>query len=294
MNKFISIISAAAGIALLASCDLNKYPRFDDKDAFAAIGVARMSVKETAGKISIPVTIASVNPIQTSVTYAVADGATAKEGENYSFADKSGVLVFNGEERTKTIDINIADLSGIYTGDVSFTINLVSATSNVNLGAEKTCTIIIEDLDHPLADILGEYTVTTTDYANGATQYTMSLTKDDNDVSIVWCDYITPLAASNPKDKFAVWGTVSKDHSTITFNLGQKPGADLGNGAMVLSTFSVSADGFNTSTQGEIVFTKISDGVFTTNTAISFVDDDYVYKGALLLGGENSTVWTKK
>lgn len=294
MNKLIRIIPVVAGCVLLASCDLNKYPEFDDKDAFAAIDVAKMSVKETVGKISIPVTIASVNPIQTSVTYTVADGGTAKEGENYSFVDKSGVLSFNGEERTKTIDINIADLSGIYTGDVSFTINLVSATSNVNLGAEKTCVVTIEDLDHPLADVLGEYTVTATDYAYGPQQYTMSLTKDDNDATIVWCDYITPLAKSYPAKKFAVWGTVSEDHSTITFSLGQKPGADLGYGSMVLCTFSISAAEFDISDEGELVFTKTSEGVFSTNTAIAFVDDEYVWQGALLLGEENTTVWTKK
>lgn len=294
MNKLIRIIPVVAGFVLLASCDLNKYPEFDDKDAFAAIDIAKVSVKETVGKISIPVTIASVNPIQTSVTYTVADGATAKDGENYSFVDKSGVLSFNGEERTKTIDINIADLSGIYTGDVSFTISLVSATSNVNLGTEKTCVVTIEDLDHPLADVLGEYTVTATDYAYGPQQYTMSLTKDDNDATIVWCDYITPFAKSYPAYKFAVWGKVSEDHSTITFSLGQKPGADMDYGAMVLCSFSVSDEGFDIQDEGELVFTKTSEGVFSTNTSIAFVDDKYVYRGALLLGGENTTVWTKK
>jgi Calx-beta domain. len=299
MKSLIRIFSIAAAVAFVAACDPNKTPVFDDSDAFAAFDTDYMSVGETAGTISIPVTIASITPVQTSVTYAVVadeSGKGAVEGKNFSFADNSGVLTFDGKERTKTIDIDIKALSGVYTGDLSFTIELKSA-GKINLGAEKTCKINIEDLDHPLADVLGTYTVTCTDYYDGPTTYTMTLSKDPEELDIVWCNAICPACAQyvnyGPWD---VWGRVSEDHKTITFALGQKPGAQWGYGDLVFCTWAVSSNGnFDVFEEGQAVFTKQADGVYMSEDKLCFVDQ-YVWSGALLLGkadGKN-IVWTKK
>ena len=302
MKKIYRIFTLACAVAVAAACDLNKMPEFDDNDAFAAFDVSSYSYNETQGRISIPVTIASVNPVKTSVTYELVsdESCTAVEGTDFKFVDNTGVLSFDGQKRTATIDIDIVDLSGVYTGDKSFSISLKSATG-INIGAEKTCTVTIMDLDHPLADILGNYTVACTDYYNGACNYTMTLSKDPDDVSIVWCNAIAPMGITyKAYGKFDVWGTVSEDHSTIVFDAGQKPGVNLGYGSLVLVTYDEVGDCYET---GTVTMTRLSDGTFSTTDSYGFVDDMYYWYGGLVLGEINaslkslasaSTTWTKQ
>ena len=303
MKTIFRILSVAVAVALAAACDPNKYPEFDDNDAFAAFDNDSYSVNETVGSVSLPVTIASVNTIQTSVTYELdTEKSTAKEGEDFTFADNSGVLAFNGSERTKNIQINIIDRSGEYTGDKSIVIKIKNAVG-INVGAENSCSVKILDLDHPLADVLGNYTVTCTDYYLGAQSYTMTLEKDPEDVTIVWCNKIAPIVEryGTAYGSFSVWGTVSEDHSTIVFNIGQKPGANFGYGDMVFVLYN---DAYADCTEsGTITFTKQADGTFKTNESYGFVDDEYYWYGGVVLGDIDcglkgmttaSTIWTKQ
>ena len=102
-----------AAAAFAVACDPNKTPEFDDADAFASFDKASFAFNETAGTISIPVTVASVNPLKTSVTYEVdTEKSTAVVGEDFSFADNTGVLAFSGSERTDTPPTEISPLSG--------------------------------------------------------------------------------------------------------------------------------------------------------------------------------------
>ncbi|MGN0201750.1 MAG: Calx-beta domain-containing protein [Candidatus Cryptobacteroides sp.] len=289
MKSLYRIFAIAAAVSFVAACNPNTLPEFDDKDAFAAFEKTSYSVDETIGTMSVPVTIASVSPMSASVTYEVdAEKSTAVEGVDYTLVDKTGVISFSGSERTNAITVKVLDHSGVYTGDKVLVINIKSAVG-VNVGAENSCTIKILDLDHPLADILGTYTVTCQDYANGALSYEMSLTKDPEDVNLVWCEGIVPLAVND--SELMVWGTVSADHKTITFTCGQKPGANWGYGDMVLCTWELTSAGFEVYVEGSIVFTKQEDGTFTSENSIAFVDDYYIYRGGLLYPG---TVWTKK
>lgn len=213
--SILTLLSAAA--AMLASCDLNKAPVFDPADSFAAFDETSVFVDENCGKISIPVTIASVDPIQTTVSYELVD-VSAKQGVNYTLVDDSAVLVFDGKERTKIIEINIIDLPGQYTKDLVFQIQLVNA-KDINLGEAKVCTVKIADLDHPLFDILGNYTITSDTNWDGVVTYSGSIVKDDNDETICWIIGIAQ-APFNTSD-YAVAGVVSEDHKTITVALGQ-------------------------------------------------------------------------
>ena len=285
MKSIYRIFAIAAAVSFAAACNPNTLPEFDDKDAFAAFDKSSYSVEETSGELTVPVTIASVDPKSASVTYEVdAEKTTAQEGVDYTLGDNTGVLSFKGTERSNSIKVNILDRSGVYTGDKVLVLKIKSAVG-VNIGAESTCTIKILDLDHPLADILGTYTVSCNDKKYGDMNYTMHLTKDPEDVNIVWCDAIVPMAVG--QSGYDVWGTVSADHKTITFAYGQKPGANLGYGDLTLGSWT---EDFKIGFVGSIVFTKQEDGTFKTEDTISFVDDMYVWYGALLYPG---TVWSK-
>lgn len=290
-NMFFKIMAGAAVISTLASCNLNDFPNFNDKDAFVAFDKTSYTVDETVGTITIPVTLASVCPIETAVTYEVVDG-TAKAGENYSLADDSAVLRFEGKDRTQNIVINITDKTGEYSGDLSFTINILSGGKSVNLGDSATCTVKINDLDHPLADILGEYTCTAEDKGAGSVSWTMRMSKDPDDVTVVWVDYICPLAASNPGMKFSVYGNVSEDHKTITFPCGQKPGAlYAADDPFTFIWFSYEG-GYVVKESGNVTMVSETPGVFTTEDGMGFCSTQYVFNGGMILKG--SAVWTKK
>ena len=110
MKKVYKYIACAFALSAALSCSkLNETPVFEDSESFAAFGQTSYSVKEDAGTISIPVTIASTDAKQVTVAYSVADG-TAKKGTNYTLADEAAVLVYDGKTRTQNIVINITNI----------------------------------------------------------------------------------------------------------------------------------------------------------------------------------------
>ena len=289
MNSILKYIAAGSAIALSMAACTNKIPAFDDADSYAAFEKTTYSVKEDAKKLVIPVTIASINPKQTVVTYEIIDG-TAEKGVDFTLGDETGTLTFDGTVRTQEIVINVSDVNvGTYTKDKTFSIKLLSG-GKVGLGAEDVCNVTIEDIDHPLAAILGQYTATATDEGKGAETWSLTISKDKEDTKVVWVDYICPFASSNPTYNFAVSGKVSDDKLSIVFTLGQKPGAQYTAGDYF--TFCEYLGNYNANMSGTITFSSEHEGgPFTTENGVGFVTNDYVWNGARILPG--TSVWTK-
>ncbi len=290
MKNILKYIAGAVAVAALAGCDLNPLPTFDEADSFVAFDKSAVSVNEDAGTVTIPLTIASIDPVKTNISYELVDG-TAKVGDNYEISDESAVLVFDGESRTGSIVVNVKNHEGVFTGDLSFTVKLVSATG-LKLGASSECTVTINDLDHPLSAILGSYKATAEDKGKGACEWTLTLSKDEEDVSLVWIDYICPLAASNPSMKWSVYGIVSDDMSTITIPCGQKPGAEYDTDDPFTFIEYNYDNGHYVSTSGNVTMTSTAPGVFTTEDGMGFMSTDYVFQGGMLLRG--TTKWVKQ
>lgn len=291
-NIFFKIMAGAAAISALASCNLNDYPAFNDADAFVAFDKTGIIVDETVGTISIPVTIASVDPVKTAVTYEIVEG-TAKAGENFTLVDESAVLTFDGTERTKEIVINITDLTGEYTGDLTFTVNLLSGGKTLKLGANSSCSVKIGDLDHPLAAILGAYDAIGYNYFDGVQEsWTLTMYKDDKDVAVVWIDGIIPaFAGTYPSADFRVYGKVSEDQQTISIPLGQQLQTPANGNVLSLWSF----DGSHVSTSGTLEFT-FENGTWTlegVGLGVGYATDS----GNVSLYGlynPDSISWTKK
>lgn len=220
-NIYRYVACAFALMAALSCSKLNENPVFEDGKSFVGFTQTAYSVNEDAGTLEIPVTLASPDAKKVTVAYSVAD-STAKKGTNFTLADDAAVLVFDGEARTQNIVLNIvniattAEKSG-YTGDLIFTVTLESA-GDLDLGHNKTCTVKIADLDHPLAEILGEYTCSGTSYYSGDMTWGAKFEKDDADENVVW---ITGVMGDCPMQ---VYGNV-KDYKngdwTITIPAGQ-------------------------------------------------------------------------
>ena len=221
ITKYIGLALAVSAFA--ASCNKNAEPVFNDKDAFVAFNSQTLSVSEDYSKdgdnFKIPVTLAAVKGIETTVKFEVTS-LTAKAGVNFSLETSSGVLTFNAENRTSYIEIKTLP-DGIFTGDLQFRVE-VFANEDVTTGSENICTVTINDIDHPLTALLGEYTMTGTKYgASAPVSWTMELRKDKEDVTKVW--FYNMMGNSGwAGDDIMYYGVVDSDKTKITVPFGQK------------------------------------------------------------------------
>ncbi len=281
MKNIYRFTACALALTAALSCSkLNETPVFEDGKSFVGFAQTSYTVNEDADSLVIPVTVASPDPVKVTVAYSVAD-STAKKGTNYTLADEAAVLVYDGETRTQNIVLNIvniattAEKSG-YTGDLLFTVTLESA-GDLDLGYNKTCTVKIVDLDHPLAAILGDYKVSAQFYTGSPAEWTLSFTNDPDDVTVVWIDYpvyLTSLAST--WGGWAVYGNVSEDLKTITIPCGQTCGVNSEEPAWyddLSDTFSfgtwVDLGGgyLDLVDSGVVTFTMGADGVWRTEDA---------------------------
>ncbi|MFI3265487.1 MAG: Calx-beta domain-containing protein [Rikenellaceae bacterium] len=271
MKRILKNISIVASVALMAtSCNLNEFPTFNDDDAFVAFDSTSVSVSETKGSVIIPITLASVEGIETTIAYTATDG-TAVAGVNYDLADPTGILSFDSETRTAYIEMSIYNLEGEFTGDLSFTIDITN-TGSVDAGASSTCTVTITDEDHPLAAIIGTYYTAPDSYFYG-TAYTwnFTLSKDETDTSLVW---ITGLVDYD--DVF--YGTVSDDKTELYVPLGQTAVSIYYSGYGPFTLYGCDAD-VNVVTSGNMVF-KID----YSGSAITLTSEDM--GPAVTMGGD--------
>ena len=262
MKNIFKYIAGMAFAASLAGCNVNPLPKFDDADAFVAFDVTNISVNEDAGTVSLPISIASLDARKTTVSYELVDG-TAKQGENFEGEDESAVLSFDGKSRTGNIVIKIKNDAGHYTGDLTFSVKLITA-AGLNLGANSECSITIADLDHPLGPILGTYTATAEDYFAGATAtWTVTLMKDPNDTKVVWVDgFTSTFSGAYPGKDWRIYGNVSDDLKTITFPCGQTLADKVGSNSVSLWLFG---GGSSVSQSGNVVFEATQTGFASEN-----------------------------
>lgn len=211
ISKILYGFLAVAGLTL-ASCD-NDYPKFDDAEAFVAFTSATASVGEAGASVEIPVLLTSLAGIETEVPFEIdTENSTAVEGKHFTIAgDKK--LKFSKDEPTQKIVLNIID-NDTFDGDTYVTIKL--GDSSVKLGASKTCKLTIEDDEHPLLLILGTFTAKGESYFNGETEWTMTISKDADDLSKVWISNLVPNGSG-----LAVYGVVNDEKTEIHVPVGQ-------------------------------------------------------------------------
>lgn len=265
MKKVLTYISLFVfGAALFSSCNLNESPKFNDKDAFVAFDKAAVSVKEEGKTVVIPVTLASLKGVSTSVSYEAVDG-TAKNGVDYKLADETGILTFSPEARTQYITVNIIERDGVFTGDIKFSLKFKS-TGDVAEGAENSCTITILDHDHPLSAILGKYSASALSYYNGPSTWDLEIMKDEKDVTMVWFAGIIPYFATSfayPSADTRFYGIADLEAGTISIPIGQSCAYKY-NGTYEISLYGV--DFPNVVQSGNIVLkVNTTDGVVITS-----------------------------
>lgn len=219
MKKIFYLFSIVLMGSLVASCNINEMPTFNDSDAFAAFKTSSMSIAEDGGTLNIPVSVTSLGGVATTVSYEFVNGS-AKQGVDFEDASGSGTISFGAGETLKNIAVKIINHPGVFTGDLKFSVKFKSA-GDVKMGASNTCAVTINDLDHPLSAILGDFTAKGESYFNGPQEWTMSFLKDAGDVTKVWIYNIFGSDSWADTDTM-FYGLVDDDLTNISVPLGQE------------------------------------------------------------------------
>ncbi len=253
MKKILIYFTLFIGLFAVVSCDKNLPPVFDDANAFVAFDVASASIDEAVTledgsfanqtkTLRLPVTLASVKGLSETIKFTVKDG-TAKAGVNFNLKTTSGTLSFDAQNRTQYIDFEVLYYDK-YTGDLQFTVEL-NPSENVAVGAAYICTITVNDVDHPLADLVGAYTMSGEDYWDGPSSWALTLYKDENDDHMVWFSNLINAAGFQKTKNQWFCGNVDNDLSTITLSFGQKTEWKYSNGnPIVLRGLSPELNGY--------------------------------------------------
>ena len=217
MKIFKLALGMAAGL-LLASCNINELPEYDDSNAFVAFTSSSVNVGEEEGSKQVEVLLTSIGGIETTVNFEVAPAETAGavEGKHYTIEGGKS-LTFTKDAPTQKITLNIID-NDTFDGDVKFTIKLLDP-EGVQLGASKTCSVTIEDDEHPLLFILGTLSAKGPSYFNGDTEWEVRIAKDDSDLSKVWIYGLVPGGSSSSSP---VYGIVNDEKTEIRIPIGQE------------------------------------------------------------------------
>lgn len=207
---FLTVVSAL----IIASCELNKLPEFNDDDAFISFLSATSNVGEEKDSIAIPVLLTSLSGISTTVEFEfVVDAArkdSAIEGIHYTIRNTTNKLTFTKDKPTQYIIVDIID-NTTFDGDVQVNIVLTNPVG-VNLGDSKLTVLKINDDEHPLLFILGDLTAKGTSYFNGAEEWTVKFEKDADDLSKVW---ISNLVNGGSSASSPVYGVVNDEKTEI-------------------------------------------------------------------------------
>ena len=217
MKIFKLALGMAAGL-LLASCNINELPEYDDSNAFVAFTSSSVNVGEEEGSKQVEVLLTSIGGIETTVNFEVAPAETAGavEGKHYTI-EGSKSLTFKKDAPTQKITLNIID-NDTFDGDVKFTIKLLDP-EGVQLGASKTCSVTIEDDEHPLLFILGTLSAKGVSDFYGDTEWEVRIAKDDSDLSKVWIYGLVPQGSSSSSP---VYGIVNDEKTEIRIPVGQE------------------------------------------------------------------------
>ena len=217
MKIFKLALGMAAGL-LLASCNINELPEYDDSNAFVAFTSSSVNVGEEEGSKQVEVLLTSIGGIETTVNFEVTPDETAGavEGKHYTI-EGSKSLTFKKDAPTQKITLNIID-NDTFDGDVKFTIKLLDP-EGVQLGASKTCSVTIEDDEHPLLFILGTLSAKGVSDFNGDSEWEVRIAKDDSDLSKVWIYNLVPGGSSSSSP---VYGIVNDDKTEIRIPVGQE------------------------------------------------------------------------
>lgn len=171
MKKILNICAVAAIVLLAASC--NRKHEFEHT-TFATFNSVTYAVGEDTVQFKIPVTVYNPTNADMQVVFKAVDNSALKDVD-YTISPASGILNFTAEAPTQEIVVDITNFPDTFTGNKSFTIELVSSSDALSIGNFNTAKVQILDLDHPLSTFIGTWAGTLTFADKVGTQFDTEL-----------------------------------------------------------------------------------------------------------------------
>ena len=171
MKKILNICAVAAIVLLAASC--NRKLEFEHT-TFATFNSVTYAVGEDTVQFKIPVTVYNPTNADMQVVFKAVDNSALKDVD-YTISPASGILNFTAEAPTQEIVVDITNFPDTFTGNKSFTIELVSSSDALSIGNFNTAKVQILDLDHPLSTFIGTWAGTLTFADKVGTQFDTEL-----------------------------------------------------------------------------------------------------------------------
>ncbi len=248
------VLSLFFGAWATTSCDINELTTFDDSMSFIALETTSNTFVENEGLVGIPVYFTTLSNTSLTVDFSMdtigyGDKGSV-EGVHYTLKNESKTLTFENGMGYDTIWIQLID-NTTYNGDTYFNITLTSNSANIPFGAMKATKVTISDDEHPLAFILGTLSASGISYFNGPTDWVVTTTKDEIDVTKVWFTNFVPGGPPTPP----IYGVVNEDKTEIKIPVKQSQGTNATYGEVSLLGY-----------EGEEGDPEIPDGGFITGT----------------------------
>lgn len=284
MKNIVKVLSLAILGATLASCA--DKPEFTTAPFVSMYRTsATVSEKEGGTVYNVPV---KVYHAKEAVSVAYTISGTAVNGEDYTIADQSGVLNFPVGTDSLAIAVNVTGQPGTFTGDRTLRITLSNATG-AEINTISNFNMTIKDLDHPLSELFGAYTMKAVSIDNwddddnpiyAYLSWTMNISEYKGDVTRIWLDDLTYFSIyyKNNTGHTPVYGIVSADKKTITIPLPQTTTGNLSAWGLGKATMyghqgtvgKYIADPF------EVVFKMGEDGTWTTSQSFGISEETVV------------------
>lgn len=154
MKRNIILFVAMTAALLLSSCSRKVEYQYE---AYATLYHNTFTVQETVGQFEIPVLINNATGSDVQVAVTVTEGS-ALEGVDYEIiSPANGILSFGGETDSLAVVLQINSFEGEFTGTKNFSVSIASATEGLLLGELTNASVVIQDLDHPLSPLEGEW-----------------------------------------------------------------------------------------------------------------------------------------
>lgn len=153
------LLFVAAAFTLLLSVSCNRECGYEYQ-RYATLYQTSYSVSETVGELRIPVIVNNAGGSDSQVSIKV-DAGKAVEGVDFEVVTPAnGILNFTSGVDTLEVVVNITSFEGEFTGAKDFRISIASATEGVTVSPFNVASVVIQDLDHPLAPFIGTWTGT--------------------------------------------------------------------------------------------------------------------------------------
>lgn len=299
MKRYIyKTVLFVLALGAFAACDSDPV-MFDSSNSFVAFEKKSATVKEDAtSELQIPVVIAAVPGSQSvTVDFEVdleADSAniTATEGEDFEITNESQSLTFSDGFGTQYISVSPID-NDVFTGTQRFTLKLTSNSADYPFGDVSETVVAIEDDEHPLKLVLGDYVFSGVDAWGDDFSTSITTSPVEGDLTQIAFPLNQLIPGWGAPEDAMVYATVDLEAMEIYIEAGQSYDS-FGYGACKISGYA-----------GDEGDPQLEDGELITGTVDedgNITMEDWI--GVMITEGDNEglsfaiytagSVWTKQ